>query len=83
MCHAAEYVRAASALTIPAAGAWIDGSVDLTGKLTQSGGPGFGRFLGNCVSWTNTNTSGVALTPDGGITTIAACGTPRPIACCM
>jgi hypothetical protein len=35
------------------------------------------------VSWTNTNTSGVALASDGGMTTIARCSTPRPIACCL
>src|SRR5690606_36450919 len=44
MCHAAEYIRCASASPIPAAGAWLDPSVDETnGFISTGGSPAFGR----------------------------------------
>jgi hypothetical protein len=86
-CHAAEYVRAASALPIPAAGAWIDPSVDDTSGTTYAGSPVFGRQMNSsdCLNWTTTNTNYYAphVDSNGGISNSGNCLSQRYVACCM
>lgn len=84
MCHASEYHRSMNAVPIPASGAWIDPSSDLSSGATAGSAPKYGRFLGySCSNWTNTNTSGMAILPTSGFDFYANCATPRPIACCI
>lgn len=98
LCHYAEYQLAASAATVPAAGAWLDlscieqtagGTVE-SGRLgcgDQLGSPDSGRLIdtstgGNCSNWTS---NGQFI--KGGVINIAsdisaACDVARPLACC-
>jgi hypothetical protein len=85
LCHASEYLRTSSSMPIPAAGAWVDSSVDDISAPTQQGAPGFGRYTGNaCMNYTTTSTSFFAtvLNPAGDITNSSTCQNPRSLACC-
>jgi hypothetical protein len=95
MCHVAEYFRANSATTPPAAGAWIDPSgiaSDNGGQLTNIIATNLAaRFVGqalshNCDNWTATmdgvnTTEGDLIAPAG--QSFAACTTTHSIACCL
>ncbi|MCK6592987.1 MAG: hypothetical protein L6Q76_35990, partial [Polyangiaceae bacterium] len=85
-CHAAEYLRASSSITIPSEGAWIDPSVDFQASTTYSGSPLFGRQIGgaDCSNWTNTTSSayGPHIDANGGISNSGTCVAQRYIACC-
>jgi hypothetical protein len=84
MCHASEYHRTTSATPIPASGAWMDPSIDLSGGATHHGAPSFGRFLGySCSNWTSAAASGFAVLANSSFDYYATCSTPRPIACCI
>jgi hypothetical protein len=89
LCHTVEYERAASTITPPAGGAWVDPSGVVLGagtrvlddaataraaRITQAGS--------TCDNWTNADASlvGRAVRPDG--TADASCATARPLACC-
>ena len=91
LCHAAEYGRAASTVSPPLAGAWIDPS----GFATPSGGkvetrvaaPGLGRWTGrsgydNCENWTTSAGASAGFTVKPGLVTSSSCATARPLACC-
>src|SRR5262249_47268855 len=70
---------------VPAGGAWIDMSSDLTGSVyTAATSPFFGRYAGSgCLNWTTANGTYAAytVTPDGG-TAQATCNTSHVLACC-
>jgi hypothetical protein len=88
MCHAAEYVRAASTSAAPAAGAWIDPSADTLGTTTLSGAPSFGRYISSvntCSHWTSATSSivGPYIDAGGAPFTNGACNVSRRIACCF
>ena len=91
LCHVAEYERAASTVSPPPAGAWIDAS----GFATPSGGeietrvaaPGLGRWTGrhpydNCENWTSAAGASAGFTVKPGLVTSNSCATVRPLACC-
>ncbi len=90
-CHAAEYLRAASPLLLPATGSWIDwsaspvdGSTVLAG-LVRAGRSGTSGA--SCNSWTSASTSPGTLTVSrtGEVVanaTATDCSQARPIACC-
>ena len=95
MCHAAEYYRANSATTPPAAGAWIDPSGfssasggDLTNAVASclaSRYVGF-AFQQNCDNWTATIDGGNVTDGDTVVATgitIAQCTTSHTVACCQ
>jgi hypothetical protein len=95
MCHAAEYLRASSGVTIPASGAWLDPSVNERDELVLGGSPRFGRWTSSytCSGWTSasgTSFSSTFLDADGDIKTHSSstaplpigCAAQRPIACC-
>jgi MFS family permease len=95
MCHAAEYIRAASGVTIPSSGAWLDPSVNERDELVLGGSPRFGRWTSSytCNGWTSasgTSFSSTFLDADGDIKTHSSntaplpvgCAAQRPIACC-
>jgi hypothetical protein len=85
LCHAAEYLRTNSPVTIPAAGAWLDSSITDTGEITQDGGPSFGRITGSaCQNYTTTLSAyqGTVLLPNGEPVFSSTCGTARSLACC-
>ncbi len=87
MCHASEYLRAASPVPVPTGGAWIDPSVHASDAgLTYSGGASFGRhaFSGNCGSWGGfVTSSGSAVKVGGYPDGVSDCATAmRRIACC-
>lgn len=84
MCHASEYLRAASSAAIPAGGAWIDESSDTLGHVTDASSPVFGRSHDGetCTNWrATTSVLGAIVSPSGGISS-AWCSSARPIACC-
>lgn len=87
LCHAAEYVRAASTTIIPAAGAWLDPSADFATSATHNGSPVFGRSINgyDCQNWTSplAGQYGTHIDPDGGITNTGNCSALRYAACCM
>ncbi|AKT39503.1 uncharacterized protein CMC5_036500 [Chondromyces crocatus] len=87
LCHAAEYLRTHSSTLVPAAGAWLDGSVTVTGSATLQGAIGFGRnTYDSCENYTfgatNPNIYGTLVAQNGSLTTTTTCGTPRALACC-
>lgn len=95
MCHIAEYLRADSASTVPATGAWLDPSIDENGEVATGGSPRFGRETSSytCNGWTiNTQNPGSAsyLGTDGAAHLESSntfpnppgCSAHRPIACC-
>jgi hypothetical protein len=85
LCHVSEYLLSESTAPVPAAGAWIDSSMDITGGTTVSGAsPLFGRFTGGvCSSWTSSSASGngYVIGADGAIASVA-CSTAHQLACC-
>jgi hypothetical protein len=93
MCHVIEYLRAASPISIPTAGAWIDASVKPDGGITWSGPTTGMRYFGlswTCGGWTlSTNANGATwLSDDGLIQTTGSgvapgCTASRPMACCL
>jgi hypothetical protein len=87
LCHAAEYISSNSLATVPAGGAWLDASLDLTGSITVGAGPLFGRsvsYAGSCDSWTNATTAylGARASENGAVLQNYDCATFRPLACC-
>jgi hypothetical protein len=85
LCHASEFLAANSATAVPASGAWIDPSTDLTGQATWSSGALFGRADGSytCGDWTvNSGNTATIVSAAGGVNTTSTCNVPRPLACC-
>jgi hypothetical protein len=86
LCHAAEYLRTVSASPIPAEGAWLDASIDLTGVPTYQGAPAAGRYTTNsCSNWTNAGTgfAGTFVNTNGAIVSgSGVCNAARRVACC-
>jgi hypothetical protein len=88
LCHASEYLLSRSATTIPAAGAWLEGSSDEGGSLELQGSILYGRNTGySCSSFTSNSAgaiSGTYLPPSGAPTwnSSAVCNAVRPLACC-
>ncbi len=85
-CHAAEYIRATSSVTVPASGAWIDPSTNVSGGTSNSGVPGSGRSLYgyHCLTW-NDGTAGrygTYVTSLGSISEDGPCSVSRAVACC-
>jgi Collagen triple helix repeat (20 copies) len=93
MCHFSEYYRTQNTTSLPAGGAWIDGSTALGGTSTiadsDTAAWAVGRYVGvnaGCQNWTAlTNGSGQTLqgeivTPSG--TASTNCSVAHPIACC-
>ncbi|HEY5922471.1 MAG TPA: hypothetical protein VIV11_12405 [Kofleriaceae bacterium] len=86
MCHAAEYLRATSGVTIPTSGAWLDPSVSERDEMVLDGSPRFGRWTSSytCTGWTNpsgTSFSSTFLDVDGDIKTHSSGTAPLPIGC--
>jgi hypothetical protein len=85
LCHAAEYLITESMAPVPAAGAWLDASVDVDGSSTITGAsPLFGRYTNaSCSHWTiNTaGYNGFVASADGGIASVS-CTTAHQLACC-
>jgi hypothetical protein len=72
-------------MTVPAAGAWLDASVDDEGTATREGGPGFGRYThASCESYTSTSAAFTAtvLLSSGEVSFTSTCSTARSLACC-
>jgi hypothetical protein len=88
LCHAAEYLRTVSAAPLPAEGAWVDGSIDLTGTPTLYGMPSAGRYTSpSCSNWTTASSgfSGTFVQANGSIASgsgIGVCDVARRVACC-
>ena len=86
LCHATEYIRATSGLSVPTSGAWIDPSTNTSSGAENSGMPGSGRYLYgyNCSTWTSGSSSnnGTYITSAGSITD-TSCNIARPVACCF
>lgn len=84
MCHAGEYIRAASAASVPAPGAWVDWSTTASGSGSTGGEAGLARVNNgsNCAGWT-TLSLGTVILPGGTIGTGASCSEPRKVACCL
>ena len=84
-CHLSEYIQSASTVQPPAAGAWVDFSLDSQGQTSYSGGPGNGRYLASyCGDWVDGSVNGgsaYTINANGGYTT-KPCNTSRPLACC-
>jgi hypothetical protein len=84
LCHAAEYLQADSAVTVPAAGAWVDPSSDGSGTVT-GGSLSFGRYVNfACSNWTTAGTgfSAYSITASGGVGNTGDCNVSRALACC-
>jgi hypothetical protein len=89
MCHIAEYNRANSAVTPPAAGVWIDSSAYLRTQgdsfsENYAATAEMGRYTApntlNCVAWTQTNSSGYSYSANG--LSQVQCTTSHALACC-
>ena len=84
-CHAAEYLRANSATTIPASGAWIDPSGNNSG-VVYVGLPTLGRQLSGytCLTYTHEGNTygGTSLTARGSIGWSSDCDKSKALACC-
>ena len=86
LCHAAELIRAHPELAPPAAGAWLDPSVDRDGQLVLSGSPELGRLAqgtSTCGGWRDSGEDGLAIRADGSFDPGAECDEVRSIACCF
>jgi hypothetical protein len=86
LCHAAEWVRASSATTIPTGGAWIDPSTS-DGKTDHNAGmPGSGRYLygADCQDYTSASATmlGTTISVAGSIVS-GYCNAARVVACCQ
>ncbi len=85
LCHAAEYLITESTAPVPAAGAWIDASIDVNGSSTITGAsPLFGRYTGGvCLNWTTSSSSynGYVVGADGAVAS-ASCTSTHQLACC-
>jgi hypothetical protein len=83
-CHAAEYLRANSAATIPATGVWIDPSGN--NSVIYVGLPTVGRQLTGytCLTYTHEGTTygGTTLSARGGLGWNTDCDKAKPLACC-
>ncbi|MDP2274069.1 MAG: hypothetical protein Q8N23_35945 [Archangium sp.] len=86
LCSSLEYVNAPNSVTIPAGGAWVDGT--LPGPNER-----FDRTQNyTCSMWTsnltNSGTEGTLVLPQGSVSTSyvssvnSGCQTPRPLVCC-
>ena len=85
MCHVSEYLLTNSATSIPAAGAWMDGSVDVEGTSIYGGVPSAGRRTNfSCSSWTSnvSGASGTMVRTDSLFDAYGDCAEQRPVACC-
>ena len=84
MCHYTEYTLATSRTLVPAAGAWIDRSVDIDGRVGSVGATQFGRYLGggSCDGWTGSGSDNGTHLIEGGLVSFSPCDDARPIACC-
>jgi hypothetical protein len=87
MCHASEYLRASSSVTVPGDGAWIDPSTITGSTPAQSGVTDSARYLGGytCSSWNNTGGSdyGTIVNDVGTVDVFGDCSKARPVACCL
>lgn len=88
-CHASEYLRAASSLQFPVAGAWMDWSASpVDGSAITAGITGASRSAtGNnsCTGWTATSGSHLIVSRTGELLSGSVgvdCTQARPIACC-
>jgi hypothetical protein len=86
LCHIAEYLLSNSAATIPAGGAWIDGSSGPLGDSVWAGLPNAGRRTSySCDSWSHSGSSsytGNYLVPQGHAHSGGDCAEWRRLACC-
>jgi hypothetical protein len=96
LCHAAAYIRAASAEPVPASGAWIDPSAHSGGGTTWNGVADAGRSVTSsydCGNWTISvagQGNSTWLATDGAMRTFSAgtlpaqpnCSAERVLACC-
>jgi hypothetical protein len=86
MCHAAEFLRAGSATTVPTGGAWLDPSTVSGTAAANSGVPESARYIGSnvCSSWTSTGGGdyGTRVTESGSIDSFGDCSQSLAIACC-
>jgi hypothetical protein len=89
LCHTSEFIvsAGATAITIPAGGAWLDPSTPLGGGSSYNeGSPTYGRYTGadGCTNWTSALSTalGTLLTSDGGMTSGSPCNVKRALACC-
>lgn len=96
MCHIAEYLRTGSGTPVPAAGAWLDPSVNERDDVVTGGAARFGRMTSRftCNGWTTNTATGswssTHLDVDGSAHLQSSntfpqqvgCTAHRPIACC-
>lgn len=96
MCHISEYLRTQSGTAVPAAGAWLDPSVNEADEVVTSGAARFGRETSRwtCAGWTTNTATGswssTHLDVDGSAHLQSSntfpqqigCTAHRPIACC-
>lgn len=86
LCHAAEYIRATSATTIPASGAWIDPSTTPSTSFTNLAHPSSGRYIYGytCSHWSDAGASkyGTYIATSGNILDDSGCNVSRTVACC-
>ncbi len=85
LCHLAEYARAASTVTPPASGAWVDysGTTDQNGSSvvdTEQASSYMARYVGyldsgNCGNWTETTYNNVGSTVNAFGETLTPTGT--------
>jgi 3',5'-cyclic AMP phosphodiesterase CpdA len=86
LCHTAELALSHPLVSIPAAGAWLDGSQrpDATSNslITTGALPSFGRsYISSCGYHAGTVGTGNFLNASGAVAT-ASCATLHPLACC-
>ena len=87
LCHAAEYIRSTSSVTVPSPnGAWIDPSTNTSGGTSNSGIPGSGRSIYgyHCATWSDGTSGryGTYVTALGTILEDGTCNVSRAVACC-
>ncbi|MDQ3337436.1 MAG: hypothetical protein M4D80_19920 [Myxococcota bacterium] len=85
LCHLSEYTRAASSVTPPANGAWMDDSTYHNRFENRGALPRSGRTVhanGACQAWTSNNqfANAFAMNAAGGVR--GNCDVPRVLACC-
>ncbi len=84
LCHVAEYANTNSMVSVPADGAWIDGSVTIDAKYMSAGLITSGRDTnGGCSAWTSANPSQYSVSLGGGGSAYTTpCGNAHALACC-
>jgi hypothetical protein len=87
MCHASEYIRAASGTLVPMSGGWLDPSTANGTSTSNIGMPTSGRTVygSTCNSWTDgtTGRSAYWVNTSGSIDSTGDCSATRSIACCI